>query len=132
MLAHLRQRIEHSLQRTPAAVLSTAGPCGLQAGHFPCEYRCERLYLLVPATLDLLENLVVPLEVLVTAPGWQIQGKASLLAPCSHPAGLSLLACSGSRWSAVVEIQPIRIQLQPQAGYPTGETIDFDLERNEK
>ena len=58
MLEPLRLRVVDALSSETSATLSTNGPGGIQAGFFPCESDGLTLYLLVPASSDVLYNPV--------------------------------------------------------------------------
>ena len=84
MLESLRTRVINALSSEPAATLSTNGPGGIQAGFFPCEADGLTLYLLVPASSDVLFNLESETAVVVTTPRWQMEGEAEV-----HPLSLA-------------------------------------------
>ena len=131
MLEHLQKRITLTLSQSETAYLSTCGPFGVQAGEYPCQQYALRLYLLVPATLDILENVACCPEVLVVAPLWQVRGTARVVSPTGELAGMPLLAHKQFAWSSLVEICPRRAQLKPFAVWDSEETIDFDEEKDE-
>ncbi len=131
MLEHLHERIVATLNQSKAATLSSCGPLGVQAGRFPCQFFEMRLYLLVPATLDILENLAENPEAVVTGSLWQARGVARVIPAGSAADVLRLFAHHNRAWDCLVRLQPRTIQLQPYAGWKSEETIDFDQERNE-
>lgn len=68
MLEPLRLRVVDALSSETSATLSTNGPGGIQAGFFPCESDGLTLYLLVPASSDVLYNLETETAVIITTP----------------------------------------------------------------
>jgi hypothetical protein len=126
MLDHLRQTVALALAQETAVTLSTFGEAGLQAGLFPCAAAGLRLFLLVPSTADLLQNLIPRDEVVVTGTGWQGRGAAWLPGPQAACAVPALLQRAESRWSTLVEIALSRFEkLNPQ-GWGASETIDLE------
>jgi len=132
MLEHLQKRIATTLSQSESAYISTCGPLGVQAGLYPCQQFGMRIYLLVPATLDILENILSCPDVLVITPLWQARGTAHVVSPSGELAGMPLLAHSQVAWSSLVEVRPRRVQLKPFAIWNSEETIDFDEEKDER
>ncbi len=129
MLKHLQKRIIDTVSQSDAAILSTRGSLGVH--QFPCQlWRIypdqTRVYLLVPKTLDMLENLTANHEAFVTTPLWQARGKARIITPEEEIVGSHMLDHSHSRWCSLVELQAHSIRLQPYANWQETATIDFD------
>lgn len=127
MLNHLRQHIATILQTADSATLATSGPAGLQAHVFPCAASGINLYFLLPCTSDHLLNLEHDPAVAVTADGWQMRGRARVLARSEHcPAAVALLKAPDAPWSVVVEVQPTRVAIARRRGWGAAETIDLE------
>jgi hypothetical protein len=126
MLAHLRQRVENVLSPVQQANLSTAGPAGIQAQVFPCEAVGMKLYLLVPSTSDHLLNLEFEPTAVVSTSEWQLHGRGFVLPLAQAPPGLSLPRSPEAPGCILVEIRPIRLQINQPQGWGYGETIDID------
>lgn len=110
-------------------VLSTAGPAGLQAGFVACAVEEGCIYLLLPATSDMLFNLEHVEDVVLTAPEWQLHGVALMLGPSPErrrtvPAALSRQAAANG--GVLAEIFPLRMHLEP-GREPFRTTVDFTL-----
>jgi hypothetical protein len=125
MLETLRRRVMDALMGETAATLSTYGPGGMQVGFFPCEADGLVLYLLVPASLDVLFNLESETAVVVTTPNWQMEGEAHV---CTLPAGPPALQLARSPQAAgcvLVSVCPRRVHFSWREGWGYRETIDL-------
>ena len=126
MLAYLRQHVATTLAPAASATLATSGPAGLQADLFPCVARGTLLYLLLPCTSDQLLNLDSDSQVVVTAAGWQVRGRARVLDSTDQPAIGLLMDEPGAPWSLVVEVHPTRVTIAQRQGWGAAETIDLE------
>ena len=126
MLAHLRQRVEDVLSSVQQANLSTAGPAGIQAQVFPCEAVGMHLYLLVPGTSEHLFNLENEPTAVVSTTEWQLHGRGYVRPMAQAPPELSLPHSTDAVGCVLVEIQPVRLQINQPQGWGYGETIDID------
>ena len=126
MLGHFLPLIEEALAREIKVTLSTYGPAGLQAGHFPCQAVGDRLYLLVPGTLDLLSNLDQGTPVIVTTAAWQVSGLGCLLEAEEIPPDLTLAHNPENRWGRVVEVRISRFEKAHLQGWGFSESIDLE------
>jgi len=126
MLAYLRQHVATTLAPAASATLATSGPAGLQADLFPCVARGTLLYLLLPCTSDQLLNLDSDSQVVVTAAGWQVRGRARVLDSTDQPAIGLLMDEPGAPWSLVVEVHPTRVTIAQRQGWGVAETIDLE------
>jgi len=126
MLAYLRQHVATTLAPAASATLATSGPAGLQADLFPCVARGTLLYLLLPCTSDQLLNLDSDSQVVVTAAGWQVRGRARVLDLAEQPAIDLLMDEPGAPWSLVVEVHPTRVTIAQRQGWGAAETIDLE------
>jgi hypothetical protein len=79
MLDKLRDHALRAIAAAPACTLSTAGPAGLQASRLDCRVHEKRIFVDVPAISDHLFNLEHEEQVLLTADGRQLRGKAKRL-----------------------------------------------------
>jgi hypothetical protein len=123
MLAHLQRRAENAIAGVDRVLLCTFGPAEIQAGEFECKASGLRVYLRVPLSSDHLFNLETHPEVVVSAKGWQIRGKARVTSPQEAPANFALEDDDQSRWFALVQVRPDRLQLMDAFGN-IEETID--------
>ncbi len=133
MLEPLRLRVSDALRREPAATLSTSGPGGIQAGFFPCEADGLTLYLLVPAASDVLFNLESEKGVVITTPGWQMEGKGEVVPLSQAPAGLRLATLPQAAGCVLVAVQCQRMHVNWSEGWGYRETIDcgvFAMQRS--
>ena len=126
MLQHLRTRVAELLAGPHQAMLATCGPGDIQAGLFPCQAQGLRLYLLVPRASDHLFNLEVNPDVVVATHRWQLRGRARILAAEDAQEALHLDEFGDLRWSVLVEVVPLRLQVAAESGGLTVETIDVD------
>lgn len=126
MLDHLRKRVVETLAPVRSATLSTYGPAELQATLLHCEAADLRLYFLIPGTSDHLVNLEHQINVVVTTSEWQLRGVAFVLDTDAYPAALELLQREDARWSRLVEIRPIRLNVRRRNGWGYNETIDVE------
>lgn len=124
MLESLRLRVTEALKAESAATLSTNGPGGIQAGFFPCEADDLRLYLLVPASSDVLYNLESETAVVVTTPHWQMEGEAEIhFLPQAVPT-LQLVRSPRASGCVLVVVCCHRIHFNWAEGWGYRETID--------
>jgi len=127
MLNHLRQHVAAMLEKAHSATLATSGPAGLQAHVFPYVASGVRLYFLLPCTSDHLLNLEHDPAVVVTTGGWQVRGRARVLATSERcSAAMALLQAPDAPWSVVVEVWPTRVAIAQRAGWGAAETIDLE------
>ena len=126
MLESLRLRVAHALKAETAATLSTNGPGGIQAGFFPCEADGLTLYLLVPASSDVLFNLETETAVVITTPGWQMEGEAGVRPLVQAPPTFRLANSPQAPGCVLVVIRCRRINFNWTEGWGYRETIDCD------
>lgn len=126
MLTHLRQHVAATLAPSRSATLATSGPAGLQAHMFPCLARDLLLYLLLPSTSDHLLNLESDSAAVVTTAGWQVRGRARVLAAEERQLAGALLEAPDAPWSIVVEVRPARVTIARAEGWGAAETIDLE------
>lgn len=119
MLDHLRQKAAQTLASARSVGLSSYGPADIQSSRVPCTSQDLMLYVFIPRSSDHLLNLEHKPEVVITAEGWDLHGRARVLAPNEIPAGIQLPG------GCVVEIQPTRLTLHAPAQQGNIETIDF-------
>jgi hypothetical protein len=125
MLEPLRQRTRNALHNEAGATLSTTGSGGIQAGYFPCEADGLTLYLLVPASSDVLFNLETESSVVVTTPRWQLEGEGRVRCLSDAPPSLDLARSSRAAGCVLVAISGRRIHLNWAAAWGFQETIDL-------
>jgi hypothetical protein len=124
MLETLRSRIIDSLSKVNAATLSTNGPAGIQAGFFPCEADKLDLYLLIPASSDMLFNLESNSAVVITTPCWQLEGEAKVCALSQAPPALQLVHSPRAPGCVLVNVRCWRMHFNRSEGWGYRETID--------
>jgi hypothetical protein len=124
MLETLRLRIFESLSKENAATLSTNGPGGIQAGFFPCEADELDLYLLIPASSDVLFNLETNSAVVITTPGWQMEGQAKVCVLSQAPPTLQLVYSPRAAGCVLAGVRCRRIHFNWSEGWGYRETID--------
>ena len=124
MLETLRLRVIEALAGESGVTLSTKGPGGIQAGFFPCEAVGLVLYLLVPASSDVLFNLESETAVVVTTPRWQLEGEAELRALSQALPASRLARSPRAAGCVVVLVHCRRIHFNWQDGWGYRETID--------
>jgi len=124
MLEPLKRRVITALKAESAATLSTNGPGGIQAGFFPCEADELTLYLLVPASSDVLFNLETETAVVITTPHWQLEGEAAVLALNQAPVTLCLSRLPQAAGCALVCVPCRRMHFNWVEGWGYRETID--------
>jgi hypothetical protein len=124
MLESLRLRVIEALKAETAVTLSTKGPGGIQAGFFPCELEDLALYLLVPASSDVLFNLESETAVVVTTPRWQMEGEAEVCSLSQIPSGMQIANSPRAAGCELVVIQCGRIHFNWSEGWGYRETID--------
>lgn len=124
MLETLRTRVIDSLSKVNAATLSTNGPAGIQAGFFPCEPDQLDLYLLIPASSDMLFNLESNSAVVITTPRWQLEGEAKVCTLSQAPPTLQLAYSPRAAGCVLVSVRCRRIHFNWSEGWGYRETID--------
>lgn len=124
MLEPLRLRVIGALKNESSATLSTSGPGGIQAGFFPCEADGLTLYLLVPASSDVLFNLESETAVVITTPGWQMEGKAEIRSLLQAPAALQLVHSPRAAGCVLLAVTCWRLHFNWGEGWGYRETID--------
>jgi hypothetical protein len=125
MLEPLRRRVVEALLSEEAATLSTHGPGGIQAGFFPCEADGMALYLLVPASSDVLFNLEAENAVVITTPRWQLEGEAQVRCLSHAPASLHLARSPRAAGCVLVAVGARRVHFSRTEGWGYRETIDL-------
>jgi hypothetical protein len=125
MLDYARQRAMEVLKDTRNVVLATSGPAGVQASEFHCEAVGLDLYILVPHTSDHLFNLEHETTVTLLAAGWELKGKAQIVAPGTADLELDLSREPGASWCVLVRIAPCQVQILREGGWGNIETIDL-------
>ncbi|MAT99732.1 MAG: hypothetical protein CL608_21540 [Anaerolineaceae bacterium] len=124
MLETLRNRVIKALKAETAVTLSTNGPGGIQAGFFPSEGDGLILYLLVPASSDILFNLESETAVVITTPHWQMEGEAAVCTLLQAPPTLTLARSPQVEGCVLVAVQCHRIHFNWTEGWGYRETID--------
>jgi hypothetical protein len=124
MLESLRLRVIEALKTETAVTLSTNGPGSLQAGFFPCEADELTLYLLVPASSDVLFNLETETAVIITTPRWQMEGEAEVCPLIPAPSQLQLVRLPRAAGCVLVVVSCHRIHFNWSEGWGYRETID--------
>jgi hypothetical protein len=124
MLETLRLRVIESLNKADAATLSTNGPGGIQAGFFPCEANKLDLYLLIPASSDVLFNLETNSAVVITTPSWQLEGEAKVCTLTEGPPTLQLVYSPRAAGCVLAAVRCRRIHFNWSEGWGYRETID--------
>jgi hypothetical protein len=124
MLETLRLRVIESLSKEKVATLSTNGPGGIQAGFFPCEADELDLYLLVPASSDVLFNLETNSAVVITTPHWQMEGEAKVCTLSQAPSTLQLVYSPRAAGCVLAGVRCQRIHFNWSVGWGYRETID--------
>jgi hypothetical protein len=131
MLNQLRAEALALIAATPSCTLSTIGPAGVQASIVACVVREDCVYALVPSTADHLFNLEHELEVVLTSPLWQLRGAALALEESDGRHGTApdnIRARARAAGSALVEVFPLRMNLEPAGWRRYRETIDFAVQ----
>lgn len=124
MLEHLRRRVIEAFAGTHTVTLATFGPADLQASTLPCEPRDLSLFVLVPRASDQLFNLENNPRVVATADHWEVRGVARIVPKAEVTPALNLRHAPEANWSALVEVIPQRVQLNPRGKAERPETID--------
>ncbi|MFO7681770.1 MAG: hypothetical protein R6X34_17135 [Chloroflexota bacterium] len=124
MLEPLKLRVIAALQAESAATLSTNGPGGIQAGFFPCEADDLTLYLLVPASSDVLFNLETETAVIITTSHWQLEGEAHMIPLRQAPPALCLARLPQAAGCVLVSVSCHRMHFSWAEGWGYRETID--------
>ncbi len=124
MLEPLKRRVITALKMESAATLSTNGPGGIQAGFFPCEADDLTLYVLIPASSDVLFNLESETAVIITTPHWQLEGEAEVIQLSQAPPGLCLARLPQAAGCVLVPVECRRIHFNWAEGWGYRETID--------
>jgi hypothetical protein len=129
MLDKLRDDALTIVAGTPECALASFGPAGLQSSYVACQVRDGCIYLLVPLTSDHLLNVEEQGDVLITTPTWQLRGAAMLLAADEPRVGLpgDLIAHALEQGRVVLEVFPVRMQVEPGVRERYRETIDFGI-----
>jgi hypothetical protein len=125
MLEPLRRRVKEAILDETGATLCTTGPAGIQAGFFPCEADGLTLYLLVPASTDLLFNLETNPAIVVTTPRWQLEGVGEVHRLVEAPGSLSLVHSPRAAGCVLVAVRSRRIHLNWVGDWGYQETIDL-------
>ncbi len=125
MLDHLRERVERNLARATQAMLISDGPSGLQADVWACTAQGLRLYLLVSTASDHLVNLELRTDVIVTAEGWRLEGRATTLTRDGAP-DLALWRRPEAPWSTLICVRPTRLHVLRPTGWGDCETLVID------
>jgi hypothetical protein len=130
MLDKLRAEALALIAATPCCILSTTGPAGVQASVVTCLV-CENcVYVLVPSTVDHLFNLEHELEVVLTSALWQLRGAALALSEGDELHGTApeeVRLRARSTGHTLVEVFPLRMDLEVAGSRRYRETIDFDV-----
>ena len=126
MLEPLRLRVVDALSSETSATLSTNGPGGIQAGFFPCESDGLALYLLVPASSDVLYNLETETAVIITTPHWQMEGEAGACVQAQTLPAVRLAHSPQAPGCVLAAIRCRRIHFNWMEGWGYRETIDCD------
>lgn len=126
MLTYYKSRVASILATVETATLSTAGPAGTQARHYPCEAQGLLLYLLLPSMSDQLLNLEQNGAAVITTPSWMLRGEGRVLALTDGPDSLRLPKSAAAGGCMLVEIRPWQLQVYRENGWGFSETIDFD------
>lgn len=124
MLESLRLRVIEAMKSESAATLSTKGPGGIQAGFFPCAVDGLTLYLLVPASSDVLFNLESETAVVVTTPRWQIEGTGGSCPLSQSPPVIQLAQLPQAAGCVLVTVSCKRIHFNWSEGWGYRESID--------
>lgn len=124
MLESLRLRVIEAMKSESAATLSTKGPGGIQAGFFPCAADGLTLYLLVPASSDVLFNLESETAVVVTTPRWQMEGTGGSCSLSQSPPVIQLAQLPQAAGCVLVTVSCKRIHFNWSEGWGYRESID--------
>jgi|GEM_PF-689790 len=130
MLDKLRAEALALIADTSHCTLSTTGPASVQASVVACMVRDDCLYVLVPSTADHLFNLEHDQEVVLTTALWQVRGAALALGGADGRHGTAppeISARARSEGHTLVEVFPLRMQIEAAANRRYRETIDFDV-----
>ena len=115
---------------TSHCTLSTTGPAGVQASIVACIVRDDCVYVLVPSTADHLFNLEHEPEVVLTSALWHVRGAALALSEAHGRHGTAppeISAHASSQGHTLVEVFPLRMQIEAAGSRRYSETIDFDV-----
>jgi hypothetical protein len=130
MLSKLRAEALALIAATPQCTLSTTGPAGVQASIVVCMIHDDCVYILVPSTADHLFNMEHETEVVLTAGLWQLRGAALAASESNGLRGSvphALSASARMEGHVLVEIFPLRMQIEAAGRRRYRETIDFDI-----
>lgn len=130
MLSQLRAEGLALIDATPNCILSTVGPAGVQASVVRCVVHASCVYVLVPSTLDHLFNIEHELEVVLTCSSWQLRGAALALGDATGLRGTApaaIQARAHATGTTLVEVFPLRMDLEPSGRRRYRETIDFAI-----
>lgn len=128
MLDKLRATALELIAQTPHCTLSTTGLAGLQASNVVCAVHADCVYMLVPSTADHIVNLEQGIEVVLTAPLWQLRGIPLLLDATQqmhNTAPSELRRQARTQGYTIVELFPLRMHIEAANQRPYRETIDF-------
>jgi hypothetical protein len=130
MLNQLRTEALALIAATPYCTLSTSGPAGVQASIVACLVREDCVYVLVPSTIDHLFNLEHEPEAVLTSPLWQLRGAALALGEAGGMQGTApdhIGAQARAAGYTLIELFPLRMDLEPAGRRRYRETIDFSV-----
>jgi hypothetical protein len=130
MLDKLRAEALALIADTPHCTLSTTGPAGVQASIVACFVLDDCLYVLMPSTADHLFNLEHDQEVVLTTALWHVRGAALALGAADGRHGTApreISARASSEGRTLVEVFPLRMQIEAAGNRRYSETIDFDV-----
>jgi hypothetical protein len=130
MLKQLRAEALALIATTPHCTLSTIGPAGLQASVVMCAAQADCVYVLVPSTVDHLFNIEHEPEVVLTSATWQLRGVALAIGEATRLRGTApdaLQMYARAAGMTLVEVFPLRMQIEVAGSRRYRETIDFDI-----
>ena len=130
MLDKLRSEALALIAATPHCMLSTTGPAGMQVSVVACIVRDDCVYVLVPSTADHLFNLEHETEVVLTTALWQLRGAALAIGGAEGRHGTApreISARARIEGYLLVEVFPLRMQIEAAGNRRYRETIDFDV-----
>jgi hypothetical protein len=130
MLDKLRAEALALIAATPHCILSTTGPAGIQTSVVACIVHDDCVYVLVPSTADHLFNLEHETKVILTTALWQLRGAALAIGGSEGRNGTApreISARARIEGYLLVEVFPIRMQIEAAGNRRYRETIDFDV-----
>jgi hypothetical protein len=113
----LERRVAEQLALYARATLATYGPAALQISTVSMQAHHLRLYLLLPHGSDHLFNLETLPEIVLLSPRWKLRGRAVVL----HDGPVT----AAQPWHAVIQVEPVQLDLLDENGDGSLETIDF-------